>query len=222
MPARGVSRIAPIGKRFGRVTVISQPRPSQNSGSSSVDCRCDCGDVRPYYISNLARQNEPMCPVCRLKSRPSKGGSGHPLYNIWKGIIQRCENPHHTHFADYGARGIVMCPRWREDFFAFVADVGERPSPSHTLDRKDNDRGYEPGNVGWATQAAQMNNTRKTVTISWRGRTYTLSEAMEVTGLDRATLAWRIKRGWAAERIMTTPSTMSANKGVPKPRRTPS
>lgn len=216
MGTRGVSRVAPIGKRFGRVVVIGPPE-SRPGNSTAVLCRCDCGDKRAYFTANLRNQAEPMCPTCRTASRPSKGGVGHPLYNTWKGIIQRCENPKHTHFADYGARGITMCQRWRGDFFAFVADVGERPA-GRSLDRIDNSRGYEPGNIRWATQSEQLNNTRKTISFEWRGRTYTLTEAMEVTGLDRATLNWRVGRGWPIEKIMTTPSKMTANRGVPKRR----
>jgi hypothetical protein len=218
MGARGVSRVAPIGKRFGRVVVASHSRPEGRS--SVVDGRCDCGDVRPYFITNIARQAEPMCPPCREKSRPAKGQSGkHPLFNIWKAMIQRCENPNHTHYASYGGRGVVVCERWRNDFEAFAADMGDRPSPRHTIDRMNNQKGYQPGNVRWATPYQQLNNTRRTVYVEWQGKRITLSDAAEISGVDRATIAWRVNRGWSMEKIMTTPSTMTANKGVPKRRK---
>jgi hypothetical protein len=161
-----------------------------------------------------------MCPPCREKSRPAKGQSGkHPLFNIWKAMIQRCENPNHTHYASYGGRGVVVCERWRNDFEAFAADMGDRPSPRHTIDRMNNQKGYQPGNVRWATPYQQLNNTRRTVYVEWQGKRITLSDAAEISGVDRATIAWRVNRGWSMEKIMTTPSTMTANKGVPKRRK---
>lgn len=215
----GVSRVAPIGKRFGRVVVIGSPE-SRPGNSIAVPCRCDCGDVRFYYPRNLRVQKEPMCPPCREKSRPAKGHSGkHPLFNIWKAMIQRCENPNHTHYADYGGRGVKICARWRNDFEAFAADMGDRPSPRHTIDRMNNQKGYQPGNCRWATQKQQLNNTRRTIYVEWQGKRITLSDASELSGVDRATIAWRVNRGWPMEKIMTTPSLMTANKGVPKPRK---
>lgn len=207
MAIAGITKVAPIGKRFGKLTVCSPSRPSGTARNASVvDCRCDCGDVRPYFIGNLPKMKEPMCPECKPAHRPSKGQWRHPLYNIWKGIIQRCENPNHTHYADYGGRGIAICQRWRDDFEAFVADMGERPSPGHTVDRIDGARGYEPGNVRWATQLVQMRNTRRTRMIEWQGRDISMSEAAEIAGISKELFHWRLKREWPIDKIMSTPS----------------
>lgn len=217
MPARGVSRVAPIGKRFGRVTVIS---PSFAIGrSTAVTCRCDCGDERAYFLGNLQSQAEPMCPACRVASRPSKGGSGgHPLFNIWKAMIQRCENPNHDAYHRYGGRGVSICARWRNDFDAFTADVGERPSPLHTLDREDVDGNYEPSNCRWATPVEQQNNRSDNVIVEWQGRAMTIREASALSRVDHHTFAWRLSHGWTIEEAMTIPSMNEANKGRPKSR----
>lgn len=90
------------------------------------------------------------------------GMSRTPMYVIWTAIIQRCTNPHHVRYADYGGRGITICPEWRHDFAAFYAYVGDRP-PGLTLDRIDNNSGYQPGNLRWATYVEQRANRRESV-----------------------------------------------------------
>lgn len=93
----------------------------------------------------------------------SHGMSRTPEYRAWLNLIQRCENPREKDFHHYGGRGISVWPEWRASFAVFFTAVGRRPSPRHSLDRIDNDRGYEPGNVRWATQSEQMRNTSRTV-----------------------------------------------------------
>ncbi len=83
-----------------------------------------------------------------------------PEYKIWGSMKRRCNNPNDARYSDYGGRGIKVYPAWDEDFRAFIKDVGMRPSKHYTLDRIDNDRGYEPGNVRWATRITQNRNQR--------------------------------------------------------------
>lgn len=72
----------------------------------------------------------------------------------------RCNRPSHKQFADYGGRGITVCERWQNDFAAFVADMGEKPSRLHSIDRRDNNAGYHPANCRWATKLEQTRNRR--------------------------------------------------------------
>lgn len=78
----------------------------------------------------------------------------------WVNMIHRCYNPQNKDFKYYGARGIAVCEEWQQSFDAFFAHVGPRPSNRYTLDRKDNDGNYEPGNVRWATWYQQRANRR--------------------------------------------------------------
>jgi hypothetical protein len=82
-------------------------------------------------------------------------------YVTWKSMIQRCTNPNHLKYKNYGARGIeVYCP-WRESFECFLQHIGPRPSSQHSIDRKNNDYGYFPGNVKWSTAKEQADDRRK-------------------------------------------------------------
>ena len=94
----------------------------------------------------------------------------HPLYRLWMSIRQRCTNPKEQHYADYGGRGIKMYSPWINDVTAFVtwveANLGSKPSKRHTLDRRENDGNYEPGNLRWATWEQQARNKRPVRSLS--------------------------------------------------------
>lgn len=217
MPEARIPSSSLVGKRLGRLTVL-EALPARHRGDSSrLNCRCECGDIRIHSRSNLSKQAEPMCPNCRVNSRPAKGHSGkHPLFNIWKAMIQRCENPNHTWYARYGGRGIKICPRWRSDFEAFAADMGSRPSLAHTIDRIDGDKDYEPGNVRWAIPTEQQRNRSDTLRLEWEGREISGTEAAQIAGIEVATFYHRLNAGWPMARIMSTPSRSSSNKGRAK------
>jgi hypothetical protein len=129
-----------------------------------------------------------------------------PEHMIWCSIKQRCFNPENKAYARYGGRGIVMCPEWRDSFERFIADVGMRPAPRLTLERLDNDKGYQPGNVRWATYKEQARNTRRNHRLTHGGETLTLVEWEERTGIKQHTIMARLKL-WNGdvEKTLTTP-----------------
>ena len=116
-----------------------------------------------------------------------------------------CSNPRSAAFADYGGRGITVYLSWLKDFSAFYAHVGPRPSPQHTLERIDNDRGYEPGNVRWDTRTAQARNRRSNRLLTFDGRTLSVAEWGEIAPVNAAALHGRLKLGWTVERALTEP-----------------
>lgn len=85
----------------------------------------------------------------------------HPLYITWQSMRQRCSDPSTNSYEHYGGRGIKVCDRWLHSYKNFIADMGEKPTPDHSIDRIDVDGNYEPSNCRWATNAEQRMNKRK-------------------------------------------------------------
>jgi len=105
----------------------------------------------------------------------------------------------------YGGRGISVCERWKKSFENFLADIGFAPSSKHSLERKDVNGNYEPNNVCWETAKVQARNRRNSRSLSFNGRTATVAEWGDVTGISQDTLLMRLKRGWTIEKTLTTP-----------------
>lgn len=142
------------GSRFGMLTVESEAERHSN-GKERWHCQCDCGLPITVLGNNLKTGNTTSCGC-----KPRKHGLlYHPLYNTWQQMRQRCNNPRHHAFQNYGGRGITVCSRWN-NFACFVEDMGDRPSDEYTIDRIDNDKGYFPRNCRWATHAEQGENKR--------------------------------------------------------------
>lgn len=106
------------------------------------------------HYKALQRTGDPLGKQ-RRSERPAF--SKHPLYQIWNGMWRRCSDPNVQSYPIYGGRGISVCEHWK-DFWLFVADIGERPSSSHSIDRIDTNGNYEPGNCRWATPQQQIRN----------------------------------------------------------------
>jgi hypothetical protein len=128
-----------------------------------------------------------------------------PEYRSWAQARRRTVNPEDPAWPDYGGRGITMCERWSL-YDNFLADMGRKPSPSHTLDRMDNDGPYAHWNCRWATKKEQARNRRSSASVSFGGVTRTVAEWSEVTGLHAQTITTRLRDGWPVERALTQPA----------------
>lgn len=126
--------------------------------------------------------------------REKHGLSKDPVYKIWGNIKTRCFNECDATFANYGKRGITMFPEWKISFSAFSEAIGPRPSPKHTVERIDNEMGYVPGNLRWATRKEQARNMRKNVILEHDGRKQVLAAWAEELGFAPSTLWNRLFR----------------------------
>ena len=128
---------------------------------------------------------------------------GTTTYRVWSSMVSRCTNPRHPNWHRYGGRGISVCRRWR-DFANFYADMGDKP-PGRSLDRIDNDRGYEPGNCRWATTADQNANKAHSVNLSIGGVTKPLTEWARQHGLLYSTVLRRYRAGVPMNKLFSAP-----------------
>jgi hypothetical protein len=120
-------------------------------------------------------------------------------------MIGRCTSPKHARYSSYGGRGIRVCDRWTESLSNFIADMGRRPSPAHSLDRKDNDGPYSPDNCRWATAVEQGRNKRNNVLLVHRGKSQPLIAWAEETGLPDTSIRRRLCIGWSVAEALDTP-----------------
>lgn len=133
------------------------------------------------------------------------GGRYTRLYRIWVRMKDRCNNPKHVHYDDYGGRGIRICKDWY-NFATFQQwALHNGYSDELTLDRIDNNMGYSPDNCRWVDRVIQQNNTRYNRLLTYKGQTKTMTQWAREIGLNRNTLESRIRLGWSTAEAIETP-----------------
>lgn len=196
-----------LGKRFGRL-IVMQVLGVSSDHRMRVFCICDCGTEKVIKLNSL-RTNETKSCGCLRREMATQGSVTHgqhgtPEYQSWRGMLDRCRNKNHTSFANYGGRGISVCPEWSNSFESFLSSMGNRPTGT-TLDRIHNDGNYEPGNCQWASNEKQAMNTRRAKLLVFNGEIKTISQWSRDSGIQRRTIGMRLKHGWSIERTLTEP-----------------
>ena len=170
------------------------------NGGEMKPCKCGCGKL----IAELDVRNRPRFYVLGhgaiggpVKHRDEES----PEYKAWGHMIERCVNPKCKSWKNYGARGIIVCHAWRNDYRTFLRDVGRRPTPKHSIERINNDGNYEPGNVRWATATEQALNTRKNHRVTIGGKTRSLTEWGRIFKIHPNTLRGRVRANLSANEI---------------------
>lgn len=205
------------GMVFGRLEVIAYAGTDERSRSRWV-CRCTGADCDGRQVTvrsdNLRRGDVTSCGcVGREKAAEriramsvTHGMYNHPLRNVWRSMITRCSNPSRPEYADYGGRGITVCPAWLGDgsgYAQFVADMSPGYRPGLEIDRRNNDGPYSPENCRWVTRTQNSRNKRSNRVVEYAGQQRCLAEWVELLGLSRSTLRNRLNRGWPVARALT-------------------
>jgi len=126
------------------------------------------------------------------------------LFNSWRGMLERCNNPNHVRYHRYGGRGVSVCTRWRK-FKNFLEDMGPTWKEGLTIERMNNSGNYEPGNCTWESQMGQMRNYCLNHSVDTPKGDMLLVDASEVSRIHRTTLYSRIKAGWPTEHLFMKP-----------------
>ena len=210
------------GDTYGRWTVIG---PSFPVGRRSfIRCRCRCGTERDVEVQSLRSGQSSSCG-CLRRERASETNRTHgespwvnggtAEYRAWAQMIDRCKNDTLPEWNRYGGRGITVCSKWRNSYESFLADLGRRPSPGHSVDRINNDGNYEPRNSRGATRSEQARNMRSNRRLTIDGRIMTVVEWSESSGVPSQRIYSRLHRGWPErEAVMLRPRS-----GLPLRRR---
>jgi hypothetical protein len=199
------------GTRFGRLTVLSTVKQAERPHYRVYCvCRCDCGRLSTTRADALRASKTFSCgrsgcyrgEVSAIK-RTKHGLSYHPLYSLWSEMLRRCENPKAQNYRMYGGRGIAVCERWHT-FAHFLEDMPPRPSRAYTLDRVNNDLGYQSGNCAWKTAVEQSRNTRIAIRVIVYGQEHSLNSARKIFGLTSAAPITRLmaKNGLNAQQAV--------------------
>lgn len=195
------------GQRFGNLIAIKRLGMKHNGKNriSLWETICVCGKSYITSLRSLRRGSNISCGCARTNPNAL---IRQREYNIYRGIIARCENRNLKAYPDYGGRGIVMCKRWRTSFDNFLKDIGRSPSLKHSVERINNNGNYTPKNCIWATQVEQCNNRRNTRHVLMNGTKMSLSQAVRKAGnVVHIECAWiRISKcGWTVEAAVSTP-----------------
>lgn len=207
--ARNYERL--IGTRWGRLVVLSV---GERTSHVHLNCVCDCGNTCSPTASSLHLGKTRSCgclkrDICSAKQKiqaTTHGRSNTRTFKSWMSMRQRCYLPTIAAYARYGGRGIRVCERWNS-FANFLADMGERP-PGTSIERCDNDKGYEPANCRWATSREQSINksSNRLVTAFGETKPVVLWTADPRCAVSRSTLCNRLRRKWpVADAISMAP-----------------
>lgn len=197
------------GRQFGYLTILRYSRSL--NGKTRWIAQCDCGTKIEVEGAGLTRARGPSPKSCGCKTgeliiakRRSHGLSYHPIHAVWDSMVQRCTNSRHAAWKNYGGRGISVCKRWMK-FENFVHDMLPAYRQGLTLERRNNSRGYSPGNCYWATRTEQARNTRVNRTIDTPNGQMLIVEASELSGIRQDTLRWRVVNGWPTKQLFLKP-----------------
>ena len=196
------------GQKFGTQTVLGRSDRRDSHGRHFWNVECECGRVHAVTARDLKRSKSCGCLTRQLisESNRSHGMTKHPAYGVWHSMVQRCTEPTHRAWKNYGGRGITVCERWLHSFENFWADMGTSYEQGLDLDRRDNDAGYSPENCRWVTRKVNCRNKRASRYVETSLGRMTVAELSEKTGIGVTTLLYRVDHGVTGDCLLTPPN----------------
>lgn len=197
------------GKKFGRLIVIERTGTA-DGGCALWLCLCNCKYKNKITVrsSSLISGNTKSCG-CFKKDKMTKHGhckdrKQSRIYNIWRSMIQRCSDPNHMYYCNYGGRGIEVCKCWKK-FEKFLKDMGGPPTNKHSIGRINNDKNYYKSNCQWETEEQQNQNKRNNLFLIYKGKKQLIIKWAKKYRIHYDTLWKRLYiYGWSTERALTT------------------
>jgi hypothetical protein len=191
---------------FGKLTAIEQAGKTAH-GATLWRCSCLCGNETTVVGYSLTQGGTRSCG-CSKRMTPAHNRthnmSGTPQYRVWATMRNRCEDPNVASYKDYGGRGIKVCDRWQK-FENFYADMGDRPTPRHQIDRIDNSGPYSPENCQWAIPSVQAKNKRNSRYLTANGESLHMAEWARRLGCNPAAILARLATGMPEAEAVTKP-----------------
>ena len=183
------------GLVFERLTVVGRA-PNRKDARAYWDCKCLCGSKVIVSSSDLGTGHTKSCGCLNAEVRRTKplkhGHNRSATYTSWRNMLARCGNPNDPRYSSYGGRGIRVCEQWA-DFRNFLFDMGVKPD-GLSIERKDVNGNYEPGNCVWATQETQDNNKRTTVFVDLNGERISMSQAAKKLNITHGRIRWAVQK----------------------------
>lgn len=179
-----------VGKRYARLVGVSDAGPGKWGRKWLF--ACDCGKTTTTSGGLVRRGFVKSCGCAQNRTHLCTKS---PVFDVWRGMMRRCDVPTEIGYKNYGGRGISVCERWR-DVKLFIADMQPTYRPGLSIDRINNDGNYEPSNCRWTDMKTQRRNTRFNLWATILGVTKCASEWAEIAGLPRQRTSHRIRDGW--------------------------
>ena len=198
-----------IGVKCGRLTVMAFDH-KDGRGEAYWRCRCECGNEKVVSGNKLRTGNTKSCGCMQKEHRlegfhKSHGMTETKLYTTWLNMRSRCNKPDNIMYQYYGGRGIRVCQEWNDAFEPFMEwAISHGYEEGLSIDRINVDGNYEPDNCRWVTKKAQYFNRTDNHLLTAFGKTQTIKEWADETGIKYDTIERRVNAyGWSAEKAVT-------------------
>ena len=194
------------GLTFGGITVLEYS--FRKNKASYFKCLCICGNILNKSTQSLRKGKMPSCGCLHgaivTENKTRHGLCNTRIYRIWRCMLNRCEYKGHDKYKNYGGKGITVCERWHL-FDNFYADTKEGYADNLTINRIDNNLGYNKNNCNWKTMKEQCNHRSTSRYFSYNGETLTVSEWSDKLNIRHDLFRKRLSYGWDFNKIITTP-----------------